>query len=57
MRKITKRSLGFDDKMVIFQLIAKHIALNGVNVVWVVGGPGVVSQQIKKITLNFEGKT
>lgn len=55
MRKLTKRKLVSKDKMVIFRWIEEHIASNGKNVIWVLGGPGVVSHKIKKSTLNFEG--
>lgn len=56
IRKITNRMLGSKDKMVIFKWITKWITLNGENEVWGVGGPRVVSQKIKKTSLNFEGK-
>ncbi|KAF3639123.1 hypothetical protein FXO37_24086 [Capsicum annuum] len=57
MRKISKRTLASNYKMVIFRLIMKHRASSGENAIWVVGGPGVVSQKIKKSTLNFEVST
>lgn len=56
MWKITKRTLGSDEKMEFFRWIMECIALNGQNAVWVLGGPGVTSQKIKKNTFNFEGK-
>lgn len=55
MRKITNRTLGVEDKMVIFRWMAKRIASNGMHVTWVSGGFGD-SQKIKKSTLNFKGK-
>lgn len=44
IRKITRCTLGLKENMVNFRRIAERIASNGVKVVWVVGGPEVVSQ-------------
>lgn len=56
MRKITKRTLGLNDKIMIFRWIGEHISSKGENTILVVGGLGVVSQKIKKSTFNFKGK-
>lgn len=50
MRNITKRMLGLKDKMVLFRLIVERIASNCQNTVWVVRGPVVVSQKLRRIT-------
>ncbi|KAF3666761.1 hypothetical protein FXO37_10360 [Capsicum annuum] len=42
--------------MEFFRWIEDRITSNVQNVVWVVGGLGVVSQQIEKNTINFKGK-
>lgn len=44
------------DKMVIYRWIAELVASNSENIVWAIGGPWVVSQKMKKITLNIEVK-
>lgn len=54
---MTKKQIGSEKKMDIFRCIAKRITSNKENVVWVVGGPGVVSQKIKKNTLTVEAET
>lgn len=56
MQKITRKKLGLEDKMRNFWWIASLISLNGKDIVWVVGGPGLVSQKIEKHTLNVKGK-
>lgn len=56
MRKITKNTLGSEDKMVMFWLIVDRIASNRKNTMCVLGGLRVVSQKIKKSTINFEDK-
>ncbi|KAF3623822.1 hypothetical protein FXO38_30575 [Capsicum annuum] len=47
--------MGFKDKIVMFRWITERMALNGVHATWIKGGIRD-SQQIKKGTLNFEGK-
>lgn len=42
--------------MIHFWWIANLITINGVDVIWVGGGPRVISQQIAKQTLSFEAK-
>lgn len=56
MWKITNKTLGMEEKMVMFWWIAERIAALGEHATWFEGGIGE-SQQIKKGTLNFEGKS
>lgn len=49
MRKITKKTLGFEDKMVFFRWIAKRISSNGKNVVWIVGSPGWSHRRYRRV--------
>lgn len=56
MRKITNKILGIEDKIVMFRWMTEQISSNGDHTTWVAGGFGD-SQQIKRGTLNFEGKS
>lgn len=48
------KTTGLENKMQHFRWIASLIIVSGEEAIWVVGGPGVASQNIEKITLNFE---
>lgn len=56
MQKIMRKQLGSEHKMRHFRWIPGLIALNGKEVNWVLGGPGVTSNKIEKHTLNFKAK-
>lgn len=49
--------MGSEDKIIHFRWIENLIAINKVETPWVVGCPGVVSQDIKKHSLNFKAKS
>lgn len=48
--------MGSEDKMRYFWWIVSLIIMNEKDVVYEVGGPGVMSQKIEKHTLNFKAK-